>query len=212
MINALDLNRRTVITMIAASGLMASTASAQDSGATTVASMVEEFEIGNPDASVTIIEYASFTCPHCANFHRDVFPELKANYIDTGKIRYIYRPVYFDGPGLWADMVARCGGQERFFGIADMIYARQAEWSRGASQAEVGLGLQSIGRLAGLADDDIVACMQDNDHAQALVAAFQENITRDNINATPTFLINGELTSNMSYASFSKILDEQLGE
>lgn len=212
MTTSFDLDRRAVLTLIAASSVVGGMANAQDVLPMNTENIVEEFEIGNPDATVTVIEYASFTCPHCANFHHEVFPELKANYIDTGKIRFIYRPVYFDGPGLWADLVARCGGQERFFGISALLYDRQAEWSRAASQAEVGAGLQAIGRQGGLEDEAILACMQDNEHAKDLVAAFQENITRDNINATPTFLINGELTSNMSYESFAQTLDELLAE
>lgn len=210
MTYSLELDRRTVLAMIAAASVAGTMAQAQNNVPSNTENVVEEFEIGNPDAAVTVIEYASFTCPHCANFHHEVFPELKANYIDTGKIRFIYRPVYFDGPGLWADLVARCGGQERFFGIAGMLYDRQAAWSRASSQAEVGAGLQAIGRLGGLEDEAILACLQDNDHAQELVAAFQENMARDNISGTPTFLINGELTSNMSYATFAQILDEKL--
>lgn len=212
MNNSFNLDRRTVMALMAAASVTGGMASAQESAPTNTENLVEEFELGNPDASVTVIEYASFTCPHCANFHRDVWPQLKANYIDTGKIRFIYRPVYFDGPGLWADLVARCGGQERFFGIVDLLYKRQTEWSRAPSQAEVGSVLQAIGRQAGLEDDAILACMQDNDNAQALVAAFQENMSRDNISSTPSFVINGELTSNMSYNSFAQILDEKLAE
>ncbi len=72
-------------------------------------SMIKEMSIGNPDAAVTVIEYASFTCPHCASFHASSFKQLKADYIDTGKINFIYRDVYFDRLGLWAAIVARCG-------------------------------------------------------------------------------------------------------
>ncbi len=212
MNKSFELDRRALLAIMAAASVTGGIASAQDVAPSNTDNLVEEFELGNPDAAVTVIEYASFTCPHCANFHRDVWPQLKANYIDTGKIRFIYRPVYFDGPGLWADLVARCGGQERFFGIADILYDRQAEWSRAPTQAEIGAGLQTIGRMAGLDDDTILACMQDSENAQALVAAFQENASRDNINSTPSFLINGELTPNMSYASFAKILDEKLAE
>ncbi len=212
MNKSFELDRRALLAIMAAASVTGGMASAQENAPSNTDNLVEEFELGNPDASVTVIEYASFTCPHCANFHADVWPRLKANYVDTGKIRFIYRPVYFDGPGLWADLVARCGGQERFFGITDLLYKRQAEWSRAPSQAEVGSVLQAIGRQAGLDDDTILACMQDSENAQALVAAFQENTTRDNIDSTPSFLINGELTPNMSYESFVEILDAKLAE
>jgi len=212
MTDSNSIDRRAVLAVMAATSVVGSSAFGQAIVPMNTVNLVEEFELGNPDAAVTVIEYASFTCPHCANFHRDVWPALKANYIDTGKIRFIYRPVYFDGPGLWADLVARCGGQERFFGIVDLLYARQTEWSRAPSQLEVGTMLQTIGRLGGLDDAAVLACMQDNDHARELVAAFQENTARDNISATPTFLIDGVLTPNMTYASFADILDEKLGE
>ena len=93
-------------------------------------STIMEMTQGNPDAPVTVIEYASFTCPHCASFHKEQFKQLKADYIDTGKIHFIYRDVFFDRFGLWASMIARCGGQDRFFGIADMICSGMADESK----------------------------------------------------------------------------------
>ena len=82
---------------------------------------------GDQDAYVEMIEYASFTCPHCAKFHSDVYPELKANYIDKGLVKFIYREVYFDKYGMWASMIARCAGPEKFFGMPDQIYRKQSE-------------------------------------------------------------------------------------
>ncbi len=110
-------------------------------------------------------------------------------------------------------MLARCtGDNDKYFGIAGILFERQAEWSRASSQAGVAEGIVSVGRQAGLDEETVLACLQDNDNAQALVAAFQENAERDEINATPSFLIDGELVSNMSYASFAQILNEKLGE
>lgn len=209
-----NIGRRAAIGMISAAAMLASgMALAQDTPTDSILGPVMgDMSIGNPDAAITVVEYASFTCPHCATFHHEVYPELKANYIDTGKINFIFRPVYFDGPGLWADMVARCGGEDRFFIVAGLLFDRQAEWSRADSAAGVAQGLQSIGRQAGMDDATIDACLQNNDAAKELVAAFQENASRDGIEGTPTFMIDGELNSNMSYASFAQILDEKLGE
>ncbi|MCF6272724.1 MAG: DsbA family protein [Rhodobacteraceae bacterium] len=174
---------------------------------------VQEFTLGDENAPIKVVEYSSFTCPHCANFHRDVFPLLETNFINTGKIFFIYRPVYFDGPGLWADMLARCtGDSDKFFEISDILFKRQAEWSRAGSQAAVSDGIISVGKQAGLDEETIVACLQDNDNAQLLVADFQANAERDNIRSTPSFLIDGELTQNMSYEDFAKILNDKLGE
>ena len=70
-----------------------------------------------------------FTCPHCAAFHATVFPQIKANYIDTGKVRLVYREVYFNKPSLWAAMIARCAPPDRYFGIVDLLFDRQADWA-----------------------------------------------------------------------------------
>lgn len=178
-----------------------------------VAPVIQEFAFGDPDAPIKVVEYASYTCPHCANFHANVFPEIKANFIDTGKVHFIFRPVYFDGPGLWADMLARCSGDNnKYFGIAGILFERQAEWSRAGSQAGVAQGLVSVGKQAGIDEETVLACLQDNDLAQALVTDFQANAQRDNVQATPSFMIDGVMTENMSYASFAQLFNDKLGE
>lgn len=184
-------------------------AQAQDADVDT--SLVTEMTLGDPSAPVTVIEYASFTCPHCRSFHENAFKEIKANYIDTGKVYFIYREVYFDRFGLWAGMVARCGGPERYFGIADMIYANQGTWTKADSPAEIADNLAKFGKAAGLTGDEIDACMQDEPLARAMIAVYQENAERDNIRSTPSFLIDGELvTGDKTYAEFAAILDGKL--
>jgi protein-disulfide isomerase len=175
-------------------------------------SPVLEMTLGNPDAKVEVVEYASFTCPHCKHFHDTVFGQLKANYIDTGKIHFIYREVYFDRFGLWAAMVARCGDGQRYFGISDLIYEKQEEWLAGGDPGAITANLRKIGKTAGLSDAQLDQCLNDAGMAQSLVAVYQENAQRDGVQATPTFFINGQKYSNMSYADFSKILDEKLGQ
>jgi protein-disulfide isomerase len=174
-------------------------------------STVQEMALGEPDAPVTVIEYASFTCPHCATFHADVLPQLKADYIDTGQVRFVHREVYFDRYGLWAGMVARCGGEMRYFGIADMVYAQQREWTSG-EPTDVVESLRRIGRTAGLTNDQLDACLSDGEKAQTLVAWYQENAEADGIEATPSFIIDGQKYSNMPYADFVEILDGKLGD
>jgi len=175
-------------------------------------SAVEEMSIGNPDAKVTVTEYASFTCPHCRNFHQTVFGKLKSNYIDTGKINFIYREVYFDRFGLWAAMVARCGGKMRYFGISDILYDTQEEWVSGGDPALIAQKLRKIGKTAGLSDAELETCLNDGEMAKTLVAAYQKNAEADDIKSTPTFLINGEKYSNMNYEDFSTVLDQKLAE
>ncbi|MEM7731846.1 MAG: DsbA family protein [Pseudomonadota bacterium] len=173
-------------------------------------SVVKEMAMGDENAPVTFIEYASFTCPHCASFHANQFKDLKADFIDTGKVRFIYRDVYFDKFGLWASMVARCGGPERFFGISDMIYADQREWIGDGTDAGVADRLRKIGKVAGLSEDELDACLTDRDHAQALVAVYQENSEADGVNSTPTLLINGTKYENMAYPQLKEIIEGKL--
>ena len=174
-------------------------------------STVAEMVLGNSDAAVEVIEYASFTCPHCAAFHANQFQELKANYIDTGLIKFVYREIYFDRFGLWASMVARCGGEMRFFGISDMLYDQQREWIAGGQDPALIAGnLRRIGLTAGLDGEQVDACLSDPTTAQTLVAWFEENSARDEITSTPSFIINGEKFSNMSYSDFAAVLDERL--
>jgi len=173
---------------------------------------IVEMSLGNPDAPVTVIEYASFTCPHCADFHQDQFQQIKKSYIDTDKVHFIYREVYFDRYGLWAGMVARCGGEMRYFGIADMIFEQQKDWLGAGDPLPISQALQKIGKTAGLTDDQLDQCLNDGDKARALYALFQKNAEEHDITGTPSFIINGEKYSNMDYAKFAAVLDEKLAE
>ena len=172
---------------------------------------IVEMTMGSPDAPVTLVEYAMFTCPHCKAFQEEVFPQIKANFIDTGKVRLIYREVYFNRPSLWAAMIARCAPADRYFGIVDLLFERQAEWSGAFDSEPMMKELYSIGRQAGLTDEQMQACVTDRAFAEGLVAEFQKNATADGIDATPTFLINGTKVSNMNYADFEAKLNEALG-
>lgn len=187
-------------------------ANAQESAAAAEVdtSTIVEMVQGAEDAPVTLIEYASYTCPHCANFHADAYKKLKADYIDTGKVKFIYREVYFDRYGLWASMVARCGGQEKFFGITDLIFKDQRQWTQAGGPVEIVEELKKIGRLAGVENDTLEACMQDATKAQTLVNWYQENATRDGVNSTPSFLLNGEKMSNQPYADIKALIEAEL--
>ncbi len=185
-------------------------ASAQNADIDT--SGVLEMSMGNPDAKVTVIEYASFTCPHCRNFHASALKDLKANYIDTNKINFVYREVYFDRFGLWAGIIARCGGPERYFGIANLIYEQQKEWTASGDPGTIANNLRKIGKTAGITDAELDVCLNDADKAQAMVTLYQQNAEADGINSTPSFIINGEKFSNMNYADFSAALEAKLAE
>ncbi len=167
--------------------------------------------LGKKDAPVTIMEYASFTCPHCAHFHTDVFDVLKKEYVDTGKVKFIMRDVYFDRFGLWAAMLARCDSS-KFFGISDLVYTKQREWTKGDSPAQIVDNLRKIGKIAGLSEEQMNTCLTDTNKARALVTAYQTNADKDGINATPSFIINGKHYPNMSLADFKKTIDGLLAK
>lgn len=186
-------------------------AHAQASGDEIDKSLVQEMVLGAEDAAITVIEYGSFTCPHCASFHKTVFAELKEKYIETGKIKFIHREVYFDRYGLWAGIVARCGGPEKYFGITDMVYNQQREWTGGGDASAIVANLRKMGLQAGLTNEQLDGCLSDGAKAQALVAVYEENRAKDSVRATPTFIIDGETHSNMNFADFSAILDAKLG-
>lgn len=192
-------------------GALAPFAAEAQEAATAPLPAVPDMVLGNADAPVTLIEYASYTCPHCKTFHDTVFDQLKTSYIDTGKVRFVYREVYFDRYGLWAAMVARCGGDTRYFGINDMLFDQQKTWAASDDPAVVVENLKKIGRTAGMDDATLDACLKDNAMAQAMVAAYQTNATTDAVEGTPTLIINGEKHGNMSFADLSKILDAKLG-
>lgn len=177
-----------------------------DAGATEIIDMVQ----GAEDAPITVIEYASFTCPHCARFHSDVYKLLRKNYIDTGKIKFIFREVYFDKYGMWASMIARCSGPDRFFGMTDLILNSQSTWARAGDDLAIVEALRKIGRLSGMQDAALDSCLQDGDKLRALVGWYKENAQRDGIQSTPSFLIDGQPYKNMNYEEFAKILDEKL--
>ncbi len=173
---------------------------------------VPDMALGDEDAPVEFIEYASLTCPHCATFHEQVLPELKADYVDTGAVRYIHREVYFDRYGLWAAMVARCGGEDRYFGMLDLLYENQSDWATEENPADAAEMLRGLGRQAGISGDDLEACLSDEAQAEAMIAAYEHYASEDGVEATPTFIINGERYSNMPYSELAEVIDGKLEE
>ena len=169
-----------------------------------------DIPLGDPEAPVKIVEYASFTCPHCAAFHESSWERLKKEYIDTGKVYFIFRDVYFDRYGLWASMAARCGGAEAFYPLAGEYLLKQKAWT-GVPQEQIGAEILKIARLNGLPKDQLEACMTDQDYARQLIETYQANAAKDGVTATPTFFINGEkFTGNIPFEEFAKLIDERL--
>ena len=177
---------------------------------------IKDFALGSPDATVKMVEYLSFTCPHCAHFHAEVFPKLKAEYIDTGKVMIEYHEVYFDQMGLLGAMLARCGGEMRYFGLTDMLLDKQRDWAAAESIDAAVVELKKFARAAGMVDADVDVCLHDQKMAEALVAHYQANIAKDYPNdsfgGTPSFIINGAQHANMSFEELKVILDAELAK
>ena len=205
-----SLNRRQVMALTTSFAVLTAT------GLRAQEVAVQNFGIGEPEAKVKIFEYLSFTCPHCARFHADVYPLLKADYIDTGKVRLDYHEVYFDQLGLLGAMLARCGGELRYMGITDMLFDKQQEWAGAGDMNAAVEQLKKIGRAAGMEDATVDACLRDQAQAEALVANYQTNIETnypgDTFGGTPSFIINGTKHSNMSYDELKAILDAELAK
>ncbi len=170
--------------------------------------VVGDMVLGDPEAPIKIVEYASLTCPHCASFHADVLPQIKANYIDTGKARLVYRDFPLDRSALLAAAMARCAGRDRFFGFIDVLYRTQSSWSRADNPTEA---LARIGRLGGLKREEIDACLADEALLDRILSARIQGRREFDIRSTPTFIVNGEkIVGAESYERFKEVLDRML--
>lgn len=172
-----------------------------------------DLALGDPNAPVTMIEYLSLTCPHCAHFNNDTLPALKAKYIDTGKVKLIVREVYFDQFGLWATAVARCGGEMRYHAFIDTFFQTQKDWARGDNQEDIVNKIRAIGRKGGLSPQRVDACLSDEAYVTKLVETYQEHAKRDEVTSTPFFLINGEVVRGArSPEEMSAVIDSKLAD
>jgi protein-disulfide isomerase len=171
---------------------------------------MDEMSLGNPDAKVTVIEYASMTCPHCAAFHRDTFKALKEAYIDTGKVHFIFREFPLDQLAFAASRVARCGGKDRFFPFLSMLFARQSEWASASEPAEE---LAKMARFAGISRQKFEACLADKVLGDKILSYRLEAVEKYKVNSTPSFVINGTTHAGaLSIEEFDKILKDLLPE
>ncbi len=144
--------------------------------------------LGDPKAPITLIEYASFTCPHCAHFHTQILPEIKKKWIDTGKVKLIYRDFPLDQTALKAAQLAECAGKDKYFGVIDMIFETQPKWATASDpMAELGKSL----RIAGMGENEVKACLANDAVANGVVADYRGGETLG-VNSTPTLFINGQ--------------------
>ena len=166
-----------------------------------------ENAIGSADAPVTIIEYSSMTCPHCANFHANTLPELKAKYIDTGKARYIIREFPLDNLAAAAFMLARCAGPEKTMPLIELLYAQQKQWAFGEGSRLP--ALRKITKVnAGITKEAFDKCLTDQNTLDKMLEIRKRGGDVFSVNSTPTFFVNGKvLKGGHSLAEFEKIMD-----
>ncbi len=181
-----NLNRR--LLLVAAIGALALAGCSKSGGATADAS---DMTLGDPNAKVKIVEYASVTCSHCADFNNQVFPEFKAKYIDTGKVHYTFKefltpPAEVAAAGF---LTARCAGKDKYFGVIDSLFHAQQEMF---TSGDMRGGLLRVAQSAGMTEEQFNKCVADEDALKALNDRVEKAARDQKISSTPTFVVNGE--------------------
>lgn len=210
--------RRSTLKAIAAIALpvvLASAGLAQSQSANTVplkdlmqAGPLGDRVLGRDDAPVTIVEYASFTCVHCANFHIGTMPGLKEKYIDSGKVKLVFREFPFDAMATAMSMLARCTPAERFYPLVDLFFRRQEAIMTSQKPLDE---LQGAARLAGFTQETFEACLKNQAVYDGVNAVKKHGAETLGVNSTPTFFINGvRVSGNQSIADLDKLLEPLL--
>lgn len=202
------MKRRTILIAAAAAPLAAPLLGLP--GAITSARAGELYDderiLGDPEAPITIIEFASMTCPHCARFHEVVLPQIKENWIDTGRANLAFRHFPLDGLALRASMAAECLEGPAYFAFISALFETQSTWS-GANDPVAALA--SVAALAGLNEERFNECISDQAKAEEIIARAREAQERYGIDATPSFVVGGErLVGVHSYDDFAAALGE----
>ncbi|HZH51407.1 MAG TPA: DsbA family protein [Microvirga sp.] len=166
--------------------------------------------LGPKDAKVTIVEYASLTCSHCAAFHKETWPELKKRYVDTGKVRFILREFPLDPLATAGFMLARCDGEGKYYPITDLLFDQQRNWAFTDKPLDA---LRAMMRQAGFSQEKFDACLKDQKLYDAVNAVKNRGMEQFRVDSTPTFFINGQRhAGNMSIDELEKIIKPLLGE
>ncbi len=195
-----------------ASPLMTGTALAQAANADDLARQgpLGDVVIGKADAKVTVIEYASLTCSHCAAFHERTWPTLKTKYVDTGKVRFVLREFPLDPLATAGFMLARCAGSERFYPLTDLLFEKQRQWAFVERPVDA---LFTMVKQAGFTQESAEACLKRQDIYDAVNNVKNHGAERLGVNSTPTFFINGQKrTGALTVAEFEDILKPLVGE
>ncbi len=164
--------------------------------------------VGPADAPVTIVEYASMTCPHCAAFHSGTYRQLKENHLDTGAAKLIFREFPLDDLALFAAMILRCADDAKFFPLLDVLFEQQSAWSAAEDQVDALFG---IARQAGFTEESFNACAADEDLARAIRDQREKASGEFGVSGTPAFFVNGERMASSSIAAFDDAIAAAAG-
>jgi protein-disulfide isomerase len=166
----------------------------------------DDVVLGKNDAPITVFEYASLTCPHCADFSTKTFPQVKKDWIDTGKVRWVYRDFPFDAVALKAHVIAHCGGPDKFYGFLDVFYAQQRNWAKPNVDESVA-ALSQLTKFGGVPEAQVKACLADT-KLSTLVVSNRKSGDDNGVDSTPTFFINGSKSTGFKeYDEFRKLLE-----
>lgn len=207
------LTRRTFVVATAAGfALAALPAFAQEGGDVSptelaVPGPIKDMSLGAADAPVTVYEYASMTCPHCARFQKDVFPHIKEKYIDTGKVRWVLREFPLDPRATAGFMLARCAGDDKYFPMVDVLFEQQQNWAF-VDANQVLPALAQIAKQAGFTQERFEACLKDKSLYDGVMAVKKRADDNFKIDGTPTFFINGKrFGGELSPEAFDKAVE-----
>lgn len=170
-----------------------------------------DMTMGNPRAKVTLIEYAAPRCPHCAHFNEAAFPQIKRDYIDTGKVFYVFRVLPLaQGDGV-AEKLARCLPKEKYFPFMDQLFRNQAQWDDEYGITDVRGGLLAQAQKQGMTEAQFDACVAGTKEDAIINQVAQDGVDRYGINSTPSIVINGKLAQNAhEYSEIKPLLDAAL--
>lgn len=173
----------------------------------------DDHTLGSPNAPVTVIEYAAPMCPHCAHFDMNVFPDFKRQYIDTGKVYFVFRVYPLGPPDIAVEAMARCLPKENYFAFLDLMYRNQSQWDPdGYAIADVGAALVHMGAIAGMTSSQVDACISDQASQRRIQQVGTDAETRYGVHQTPSFIVNGQLTNPTSLDELKAILDPELAK
>jgi protein-disulfide isomerase len=170
--------------------------------------------LGKRDAKVVLIEYGAPSCPVCAEFNADTFPQLKKNYIDTGKVFYVFRVFPIREDDGTAEKIARCLPEDKYFSFIDLLFRNQPLWDVENGVLDVHGGLVHVGQMAGLSPQQVDKCIDNKQEDNRINKVAADGDARYTITGTPTIVVNGmpQPAGAIPYADLSKILDAQLAK